>query len=349
MALDHKYFSFSFMILLLVIPMVLVAQDAPAKSGGVRPWLGVYLGDYESEDAKAAYRHGALVQEVIKDSPADKAGIKEEDVILKMEDQMVRDADDVIRDLAKMKPGDEVTFQVLRDGVEKALKARLGDYQEDKTTAARERRSRSEKTLKVKLPEKFIFSLGTSRLGVRIQEMDEDLAGYFNLKAGEGVLITEVEEESPAEKAGFKAGDVITRVNGNKTGTPNELREQIRDVEKGKTAAITYLRKGAANTVNVELDESDTYYLPMGPLDNLPRVYDDAIRSHMDKMREEMERSRDKDHRYYWDDQSRERATESLRESLQDDMRDLKKELDHLKEEMGRLKQELRQEFEKNH
>lgn len=337
------------MILLLVIPMVMMARDSSEKINGGRPWLGVYLGDFESDNAKAAHRYGALVQEVIKDSPAEKAGIKEEDVILKMQDQMVRDADDVIRDLAKMKPGDEVTFQVLRDGVEKSLKARLGLHQEDKPAAARERRSRNEKTLKVKLPEKFIFSSGTSRLGVRIQEMDDDLAGYFNLKAGEGVLITEVEEDSPAEKAGFKAGDVITRVSGKKTGTPDELREQIRDVEKGKTAAITYLRKGAANTVNVELDESDTYFLPMGPLENLPRIYDDAIRSHMDKMREEMEKSRDKDQRYYWDDQSRQRSKDSLRESLKDEMRDLKNELDHLKEEMGKLKQELRQEFEKSH
>ncbi len=349
MLLRYDHSLSGLLIMVLLIPMFLLADQPAAKSADDRPWLGVYLGDYASETAKSAHRAGALVQEVIENSPAARAGLRKGDILIKMQNKAVRDADNVIQDLGKMKPGDEVALTVLRDGKEKAVKVKLANYPEAKRSVQSEKKTRPEKALKVKMPEKFIFSLGTSRLGVRVQEMDEDLASYFNLKAGEGVLVTEVEEESPAQKAGLKSGDVITAVNGAKTGTPEALREEIRDLPEDKTAEISYLRKGALQKAQVQLEQSDAYYVPMGPRHHLPDVNEKAIQEHVQKMREEFKKSREEggDHRFYWDVPFGEK--EALRESFKTEMEQLKKELKRLKEEMNNLKKELSSEIKRSH
>ena len=87
-------------------------------------WLGVYLGD-AGEESGWDENEGAIVREVVKDGPADKAGLRENDIIIKLQDRTVRDADDVTRDIRKMKPGDEVKLLVLRDKKKVTLTAKL--------------------------------------------------------------------------------------------------------------------------------------------------------------------------------------------------------------------------------
>ena len=74
------------------------------------------------------------------------------------------------------------------------------------------------------------------RLGVRVQDLSEELAGYFGVKSG--VLVAGVEADAPAAKAGIKAGDVITAVNGQAITEPGELRREVAKVEDGKTADL---------------------------------------------------------------------------------------------------------------
>jgi hypothetical protein len=98
---------------------------------------------------------------------------------------------------------------------------------------------------------------GGPRLGVQVQELNEDLAPYFKVEPKSGVLILEVREDSPAEKAGLKAGDVITKVDKETVADPQELIEAMKDYEEGEAVTIEYVRQGKTATVKVELEYAD--------------------------------------------------------------------------------------------
>jgi membrane-associated protease RseP (regulator of RpoE activity) len=97
----------------------------------------------------------------------------------------------------------------------------------------------------------FSFT-GRGRLGVQVQELSDQLAGYFGVKSG--VLVSDVDDGSPAAKAGVKAGDVITAVNGRNVTDPNELRSEVGKVEEGKGADLTVIRDKKTLTLKVETD-----------------------------------------------------------------------------------------------
>ena len=89
------------------------------------------------------------------------------------------------------------------------------------------------------------------RLGVRVQDLSEELASYFGVKSG--VLVAGVEADAPAAKAGIKAGDVITAVNGQAITEPGELRREVAKVEDGKTADLSVTRDKKPLTLKVEV------------------------------------------------------------------------------------------------
>ncbi len=93
------------------------------------------------------------------------------------------------------------------------------------------------------------------RLGVRVQDLSEELASYFGVKSG--VLVAGVEADAPAAKAGIKAGDVITAVNGTAIIEPGELRREVAKVEDGKTADLSVTRDKEPLTLKVEVTKRD--------------------------------------------------------------------------------------------
>ncbi|EGV05372.1 protease DegQ [Haemophilus pittmaniae HK 85] len=94
-------------------------------------------------------------------------------------------------------------------------------------------------------------------LGIKGGELNADLAKAFNVNAQQGAFISEVIANSAAEKAGLKAGDVITAMNGQKIGSFAELRAKIATAGVGKEIELTYLRDGKSNNVNVKLQADD--------------------------------------------------------------------------------------------
>jgi membrane-associated protease RseP (regulator of RpoE activity) len=99
------------------------------------------------------------------------------------------------------------------------------------------------------------MAAGRGRLGVRVQDLSEELAGYFGVKSG--VLVAGVEADAPAAKAGVKAGDVITPVNGQAITDPSELRKEVAKVEDGKTADLAVTRDKKPLTLKVEVTARD--------------------------------------------------------------------------------------------
>ena len=92
----------------------------------------------------------------------------------------------------------------------------------------------------------------TPVLGITGQDLSGQLGKYFGAPDGEGVLITNVESNSPAAKAGLEAGDVITKVDGNRVRTLAELRDQFRGKRQATTVVLSVLRKGSEMSVNIE-------------------------------------------------------------------------------------------------
>ena len=220
-------------------------------------WLGVYLGD-AGEESGWDENEGAIVREVVKDGPADKAGLRENDIIIKLQDRTVRDADDVTRDIRKLKPGDEVKLLVLRDKKKLTLTAKLQErkrVREESLPPAVDEEAKKEFERQRDLrPLQGLWMQKNRRMGVQLQELDSDLAEYFQTGEGVGVLVTGVEKESPAAAAGLKSGDVITAVNGKKVRKAGDVVKALEENESGEQE-VAFLRKGSTRSVIVKLPE----------------------------------------------------------------------------------------------
>ena len=98
-----------------------------------------------------------------------------------------------------------------------------------------------------------IFSGAHTRLGIDAEDLSGQLASFFGLSDGEGILVRSVNSGSPAEKAGLKAGDVITALNGERIRSVGELREKIFAHNDAKSVQLSVLRNKAETKLNVEL------------------------------------------------------------------------------------------------
>ena len=225
------------MVLALAGTLALLAAEK-----GERGFLGVSLQRLDSaQREKLGIMHGVQVLGVEMESAAAKAGILKKDVIQSVNGEKIRDTQsltDVIRELT---PGSTVKIGLWRDGKALDVKAVLGKYEEPKRFTWHG----------VKAP-KIIRS--RAFLGVSLLEMEADLAAYFAVKAGEGVLITRVEKDSPAARAGLKTGDVIVEMAGKPVKESKDIHEALADLKKGDSVAITVVRHGKKQALKAEPD-----------------------------------------------------------------------------------------------
>jgi len=98
---------------------------------------------------------------------------------------------------------------------------------------------------------------GGPYLGVQLHELNEDLAGYFGVKEEEGVLILSVEEDSPAEEAGLKAGDIIIKFDDETVSEPEDIHEIMSELEEDDEVTIEILRHNRKQTIKVTLGETE--------------------------------------------------------------------------------------------
>jgi len=253
--------SIVIMILSAFIVAVVVATPGMAKKSE-KAWLGVYLQDI-NRDIKEAMdlesKRGALIAGVVEDSPAEEAGIEEEDVIVEFDGEKVRNSSSLTGLVKKHSPGDEITLKVVREGKEKKIIVTLGKRSKEEFVYEYD----FEPLLglkKGKSPKAHFFSFYSgSRIGVKVQDLSEQLGEYFGVEDAEGVLITEVEEDMPAEKAGLKAGDVIVEADGDEIDDTQELREIISEKEEGDEVEIKVIRDRTPRSFDVEVEEGESW------------------------------------------------------------------------------------------
>ncbi|MGA7159754.1 MAG: PDZ domain-containing protein [Bacteroidota bacterium] len=215
-------------------------------------WLGVSIQDITSKLVKKKGLkddEGAYVSDVVDNSPADSAGVKEGDVIVEFNGKSIDDADDLLRAVEKSKPGIKTTIVVNRNNEKKSLAITVGK-------SHRSNRSGGFAFAPPMMPHMELF--GASRTwGLHLSELNEQLGEYFGAPHGRGLLVEEVEKKSTGAKAGFKAGDVITNVNKNPIEDLRDLSDAMEDVDAGDKVAVEVLRKGTSTTLTVEVEDKD--------------------------------------------------------------------------------------------
>jgi serine protease Do len=295
-------------------PGIVIRQGATPvvdvlRDGG--PRLGIQIRDIQKDELarlKLASPNGVAVVEVTKDSAAERAGVKANDVIVQFDGENVRSTQQLTRLVRETAPGRTVKMAVVRDGkrmeldvtpavppaavdvlinrddirrdVERemqALRDQLREFRYERRVPApgppsappppgnleRYRQGAlppgTEETLR-RFSEEFprsldrLLSPGSGRLGVSVQALTPDLAAYFGVSAG--VLVSSVDPERPAAKAGLKAGDVITAIDGKAVKSPGELVEQLAGRQSEVTISVTRDKKVV--TLKATLDAPQT-------------------------------------------------------------------------------------------
>jgi serine protease Do len=240
--------------------------------------IGVSVRDLDPDQARTAA--GAVVDHVAPDSPAERAGVKAGDVITSFDGEKVRSAKQLARLVNETAPGRIVATTVLRDGKPVDLKVTpeagdmarfdgefafppMADLERLPEMNLDGRMFRFDEPGSTELFEKrmpggegrgfrFFGNPGRGRLGVGLQQLTPQLAEYFGAK--DGVLVTTVEQDSPAGRAGLKAGDVITSVNGTAVDSAADVMQAMRDMGDGSELTITYMRDRKTATARAKLE-----------------------------------------------------------------------------------------------
>lgn len=214
-----------------------------------RGYLGVTIQELTPslrEALKLGDRTGLVITGVEDDSPADRAGLREEDVILSYDGKPVEKLDDLIQLVRGTKPGTEVRLRIFRDGEEKEVHVTIGRLP-----------GRRRERFSIPGEEGMFVFRWPPRLGIQIHDLNKDLASYFNLDSDEGVLVLEVIKDSPADKAGIRAGDVIVAVNDEAIRDSDDLYEALEEVEKGDEITVEFVRHGKREKVTVTVGGED--------------------------------------------------------------------------------------------
>lgn len=239
-------------------------QDGFLYSAG-RSYLGVDIRDITSDRVSALKlkeERGVEVTTVDQDSPAGKAGLKEHDVILEYNGAKVESEEQLRRMLRETPPGRTVTLGVSRDGSPVNIKVQLGDRNKMETDGW-EQANRNRIAVVVppqmpaipdiEIPMDVQISTYSPSLGIQIESLSHQLGEFFGVKDGAGLLVKSVEKGSVAERAGLKAGDVITRADNEKVTDRADLRRILRSHNSGGKVAIGIVRDKREQTVTIDL------------------------------------------------------------------------------------------------
>jgi len=231
-------------------------------------WLGVESQEITSEKAKELKlpaERGVLLERIVPDSPAAKAGLKDNDVITEINGQRVEGAAQFRRMIHEIPAGRSVQFTVWRDGKAQSIGVTLGKSEDHgnmwfKTAP----RAFSFQLPNIEMPEVApmpdmdmgaygLLAGSRPRLGIDAEDLSGQFGAYFGAPDGEGVLVREVNSGSPAEKAGVKSGDIITALNGERIRSLGDLREKLAGKRDEKTVKLGVLRNKSEVSITVEM------------------------------------------------------------------------------------------------
>ncbi len=216
-----------------------VVEQLKDKGQVVRGWLGVVIQDVDSDLAEAyglERPRGALIAQMEKDGPAEKSGIEIGDIILEFNGTEILDSADLPHEVGLTKAGSEVPVLLARNGDQVRLGVTVGSLEGD--------------------GENTIASIGEDpggRIGAMIEELNDEQRASMRLLGG--VVITRVLPDSPASRAGLRAGDIVTLVNNRPISSAENYRQAIADLPAGKAIPMRIIRNGRAGFVALRIDD----------------------------------------------------------------------------------------------
>jgi serine protease Do len=232
-------------------------------------YLGVGVAEMTSERAKELHlkdERGVEVRCVDGDSPAAKAGLKEGDIVVEYNGQRVEGGEQFMRLVRETPPGRAVNLVVTRNGSSQTLSATIGqrksgsmaaEFEGDEYAVAMPAMPPLAFHLRMPDMPSVFMSWRSPMLGIESESLNPQMAEYFGVK--EGVLVRAVTQESSADKAGLKAGDVIVKVGSEKVTSPKEISSILQSSRAKKTLPITVVRHQKEVVLNVVLEESSQW------------------------------------------------------------------------------------------
>lgn len=315
----------------LAVPVHVVQNvSAQIKEKGKveRGWLGVRI--IVNEDGEIE------ISNVEDESPAELAKLRRGDIILQISGKDVSNRQMLRNEIRMKRPGESVTIKIERKGKTEEIKVRLGEYSEKDIFQEFERKfprlfapkllEPLKPTVPVE-PELFRWGFENRRyIGVYIQDLNEELSEHFGVKKGTGLLVSEISEDSPAEKAGLKVGDVIVKADGKRVETTNELVDLIQDKERGEKIKIVFLRDRKERSAEVEIEEEErrgSFFFPRGR-----EVFFDSLDDYQEKFQNQYRK---------WQDE----YSKKNKERIEKWNKELKKHLDDLNKKAKDVKKDF--------
>jgi serine protease Do len=212
-----------------------IAEQLIARGKVERGWLGVSVQDLTPELAKslgAEGTKGALIAEVVKGGPAEKAGVKKDDIVIAYQGKGITSASAIRNEVAIGPIGQEAKVTVLRNGKKDELTVKIGNLQD------------AAKLLSVSVKER----LGAELRAVTSQEMEK-----YGLDPQQGVAITWLDPKGPLGQAGFEVGDVILEINGRPIETVEDFSGMMSTVKPGQRIAVLALDHKSGSSGYVEV------------------------------------------------------------------------------------------------
>lgn len=246
-----------------------VLGDDPAYLAHSGPgYLGVGTRDIDNDRAaqlKLKDARGAEIITVDHDAPAAKAGLRVHDVILQMNNQTIEGQAQLGRLLRETPPGRAVTFLISRDGQQQSLSVTLCDRSALEADAwSQHIPVEPDDDDSIALPNaqssvgsSFLSALGmnSAYTGLELDMLGPQLADYFGVHDGQGLLVKRVDDNSPGATAGLRAGDVITKVNGRVMATTSQWLRTMHQ-NRGKQVQLTVIRDRKENVVTMTAGRS---------------------------------------------------------------------------------------------
>jgi serine protease Do len=259
--------------------VIFIGEDGEVRVVGEEAegaWLGVTLSGVDEEMAEEAglrKAEGAMVQSVYDDTPAESAGLEAGDIIVEFDGEKVKDVGALVTLVHDHAPGDEVKIKARRDGKRKSFRVTLGEREQSFTLKGdlhggdgphrffmKQMDAPHRIRGKACLPGKASWTFssdgmpGQAKLGVEIRDLEGELASYFP-GTKEGALVLSVIEDSAAEAAGLKAGDVIIKLGGETVDDAADLRAAVAEAAGEGELELVYYRQGKRRDTEVEIAE----------------------------------------------------------------------------------------------
>lgn len=244
-----------------VVAMVLLVSEVQAQTFGGGASIGVSVRELAADEVtRATFDRpgGVYVVDVEDDGPASRAGVRSGDILVSFDGERIRGVRHFSRLVAETPPGRAVSSEIVRDGARRSLMV-APEPTEGIAGFMPELRREIERGLRT-LPPDLPMAQGPrgarTRLGVALAPLSDQLAAYFGVK--HGVLVSAVEAESPAARAGIRAGDVLTAIDGRAVESPADVSAVVRAAARGATFDLRLTRDRKEMTVKVMLPDGAT-------------------------------------------------------------------------------------------